>query len=213
MALIYHSKLDAETIFGVWKIEENYDELISKLYLNETEMCMLNSFGHESRKIQWLSTRALIRNLLNPPHPLEIVYDENQKPSLVETAFYVSISHSKDKAAVLLSRKHLLGIDIEYIHPKIEKVAHKFMHINELTYIGAEYQIEKYHIFWGAKEALYKLNGKAGLNFKDEIFLHPFVYLPGGGSVNAEMLFKGSMKPFVVNYMKIRDYMLVYVVG
>jgi len=212
MGLIFEEAFDNEaTLLGVWKIDESIEDLFSLLMMKSSEMKMLSEFKHEKRKVQWLSVRALIRTLLgNPSRPLEISYDENAKPSLVKSRYHVSISHSKDKAAVLLSEKKFLGIDIEHIHPKIERVIHKFMSPEDIEQADTTHLIEYYHIFWCAKEALYKLNGRSGVDFIRDIKIQAFRY-KGSGVIRGEIFFDQKWNAYQLHYQKINEYMLVYV--
>lgn len=214
MALIFEHSFDNDSsIIGIWKIEESKDELLERLMMKPNEMQMLNSFQNDTRKIQWLSVRNLIRTLLqNPATPLEIAYDENSKPNLVKSNYHVSISHSKNKAAVLLSNSKFIGIDIEHIHPKIEKVIHKFVSPDEIGNLSEADKIPYYHVCWSAKEALYKLNGRRGIDFIKDIKIQPFIYKEKG-SLNASIRYDHEFHDFKMNYFKINDYMLVYVVG
>ena len=214
MALVFERALDNDSsLLGVWKIEENKEELLERLMMKPAEMQMLNSFQNDTRKIQWLSVRTLIRTLLqNPSIPLEIKYDENSKPSLVKSNYHVSISHSKDKAAVLLSKNRWIGIDIEFIHPKIERVIHKFLSQDEINAADSCDKILYYHICWCAKEALYKLNGRKGINFIGDIVIKPFI-CKGKGSFYASIKIDGEVREFLMEYYKLNEYMLVYVIG
>ncbi|MEI7594441.1 MAG: 4'-phosphopantetheinyl transferase superfamily protein [Bacteroidota bacterium] len=214
MPLVFESSFDNDSsILGIWKIDERKEELLEQLMMKPIELQMLNSFQNDTRKIQWLSVRTLIRALLqNPTIPLEIKYDENTKPSLVKSNYHVSISHSKDKAAVLLSKSKLIGIDIEFINPKIEKVIHKFLSLDEINSASENNNILYYHICWCAKEALYKLNGRKGINFIDDIKIKPFI-CQHSGEFQASIRFDEKIHDFTMNYLKINDYMLVYVIG
>ena len=214
MSLVFEKIFDNDfSILGVWKIEENVEELLEFLMMKSSEMNVLQSFKNDTRKIQWLSVRALIRTMLNnPSFPLEVLYDKFNKPTLVQSKYNVSISHSKNKAAVILSKSQQLGVDIEHIHPKIERVIHKFMSESEINAAPKGFEIEYYHICWCAKEALYKLNGRSGINFIEDIKISPFTYKEKG-EFYAEIKIKDSWNPFTMCYFKINDYMLVYVTG
>lgn len=212
MPLIFEKFFDDDShILGVWKIEEDVDELLGQLMMKPSELEMLESFKNDTRKIQWLSVRVLIRILLgNPAYPFEILYDEYNKPNLVESKYNVSISHSKNKAAVLLSQRDKLGIDIEHIHPKIERVINKFLSPAEIEAAPKGFEIEYYHVCWCTKEALYKLNGRHGINFIDDIKIKPFSYNERG-TLNAEMRINDEWHSMEMNYFRINEYMLVYV--
>lgn len=129
MPLVYHEWIQHDLQIGLWKITESIDELISMLFLNKEEFDTLESFGNDARRKQWLSYRALIRNLVKADYIYRIYYDKNNKPYLVNPQRAISISHCSDYAAVLISEdvNSNYGIDIEPVNSKILKVVEKFM--------------------------------------------------------------------------------------
>jgi phosphopantetheinyl transferase len=65
-----------------------------------------------------------------------------------------------------------VGIDIELIHERIKKVAPKFLHIAELENINTleqEAQLKEMSFVWAAKEAMYKMNEKLGIDFSADL--------------------------------------------
>ena len=61
------------------------------------------SFKSEIRKKQWLSYRILLKKMISP-HPASIEYDAFGKPYLKNSDLYLSISHSGDYSAVIVSK-------------------------------------------------------------------------------------------------------------
>lgn len=87
--------------------------------------------------------------------------DANGKPVLKNSEAHLSISHTQQFAAVMFSRNKAVGIDLENINPKVERIAHKFLREDEINAIDEEEKIGKLILYWSAKEALYKLHAKA----------------------------------------------------
>ncbi len=57
---------------GVWEITEDFDTLNSMVNLAAVEKTKLNSFKNISRKVEWLSVRALVKTMLGKvSQPLE----------------------------------------------------------------------------------------------------------------------------------------------
>lgn len=124
--------------------------------------------------IHWLASRVLLQELFIG-QSIELHKDEFNKPSLRinHKPYAVSITHSYDYAAVMISRSHAVSIDMERIDSRILKVSHKFIRDDE-SY-GESNPIVYHTIIWSAKETLYKYYGKKELDFKLNIRVHPFV--------------------------------------
>ncbi len=212
MALAYYKHLDSTSAFGVWKIEESADELYAQLQLNDGEKAHLETLNNGKRNLHWLSTRVLLRKMLNTDKYIDCQVDEHGKPYLVNFPHHISLSHSFDYAAVIISEDKPVGIDIELVKTKIEKVANKFLIDDELAFIDAEQKIEHLYVCWCAKEAIYKLQGKRNVSFKDNIRLNSFPY-SADGHFNAVLEVGSELTSYDVHYESFKDYMIGYVVG
>lgn len=184
-------------------------ELLSKINLQPHEQKLFDSFLAEERKKQWLACRIMIRSLL-VPEDFPVEYDPTGKPFLPGSSYNISVSHSRERAAVILSRNHQVGIDIEKITPRILRVREKFLNERELSSWAHTENLELLTLAWSAKEAIYKLYGLRNLDFRKNITLHlPDTGLPmnftgvvGRGDFHREYTLSGE---------KIDDYILVYV--
>jgi len=210
MALAYFKLCDDKTSLGIWKIEEVAEDLYKQLQLKDHEVGYLEQLNNGRRSLHWLSTRVLLRKMLNTQEYIDCQVDEHGKPHLVNSPYYISLSHSFDYAAVMISEDSPVGIDIELIKDKIEKVAQKFMSTEELTFIDQEKSIEHLYACWCAKEAIYKLQGKRNVSFRNNIRIEPFKY-NGEGSFPASLNLEHFNQQFTVHYEKFHDYMLGYV--
>jgi len=199
------------TKLGVWKVEETIEELKDKLLLNEDELRFFNSLNKNKRNIHWLSSRVLLRHLLDTKDFIEVRGDEHGKPHLVNFDYKISISHSYDYAAGMIGKK-AVGIDIEKIKPVISHIARKFLHVNELREIDINSEIQKLYVYWCAKESVFKMNGKRGLLFRENIFLYPFEFKDEGDYVEGYYTYNGQTNSFRVKYEQIDGYMLTYVI-
>lgn len=210
MALVFKKETDSHTSYAVWKIEETADELYRKLQLNGHEKAYLEKLNKGKRYLHWLSTRVLLRTMLDTPFYIDCKVDEFGKPYLVNFDENISLSHSFDYAAVMVSQDKQVGIDIELVKSKIERIAHKFMSKAELAFINAGKHTPHLYSCWCAKEAIYKLHGKNNVSFLHHIRLSPFTYQPGG-AIHARLELNGSAEDFVVHYDEFDNYMLGYV--
>ncbi|RRN76128.1 4'-phosphopantetheinyl transferase superfamily protein, partial [Pseudoxanthomonas sp. SGD-10] len=180
MPLAYIKEVNPQTFIGLWKIEETPETLEKQLHLKEHELQILRSLQGNKRNLHWLATRVLLRTMLNTTEYIDCRPDENGKPFLMNLPHHISLSHSYDYAAVMISENSRVGIDIEIMKDKINRVKHKFLNNNELAFIDTTNTIEHLYVCWCAKEALYKLNGKKEISFKDNISLESFAYSING---------------------------------
>lgn len=210
MALVYRRQIDEKTSFALWKIEETAEELYKQLQLDDREKEYLETLNNGKRNLHWLGTRVLLRKMLNTDHYIDMAVDEHGKPYVKNFPHHISLSHSVDYAAVMISENRSVGIDIEIIKEKIERVAKKFLSQEELGFIDEKNKIAHLYICWCAKEAVYKLQGKRNVSFLDDIRLYPFDCCTKG-ILEAKLLVEGGEKAFTVNYEQFENYMLGYV--
>lgn len=209
MALAYLRELGNNVRFAIWRIEESADELIGRLQLDSRERDILSRLNKGKRTLHWLATRVLLRTMLDTPGFIDCPSDENGKPYLANFPQRISLTHSFDYAAVMMSDNGEVGIDLELVKKKIVRIADKFMKADELATIGSEH-VEKLYACWCAKEAVYKLQGNKGVSFKDHMTIQPFDFQDQG------ILFLDLDAPhrkerFKVYYEKFQAYMLGYV--
>ena len=207
MGMIIHKKLDHDSMLGVWQITEDYDNLLSRLNLSREETDQLNNFKNHNRKLEWLSVRALTRELTGST--ARIIYNEDRKPFLTDNSYRISISHSRKLTAILASRNKRVGIDLEFMSHRISKIADKF--INESEKITNNPVKLRYHLYihWCAKESLYKICDKKGLNFRKNLIIRPFV--PGrSGSLFGLVTETGRSEEYELNYFRKNNYIIVW---
>lgn len=213
MPIVYHKKIDEQTSLAVWKIEETEEALISGLQLKEHELSLIDSLSKGKRALHWLSTRLLLRTMLNTEDYIDCQMDEHGKPYLVNSNTHISLSHSYDYAAVIISKDKKVGVDIELIKHKIKSIKHKFLSDVELAQKQIGDNTNGLYVSWCAKEAVYKWNGKKGLEFKQHIHIKPFKLKEEGTLQVLVELSEGS-RALEVSYFKTKDgYMLGYVVA
>jgi len=194
---------------GIWHITETAEELRTLVFLSESEQIICDSFRHDFRKRHWLAYRALLRHLL-APLPTEICYDENGKPFLVSGSHEISVSHSGEYAAAVYCKTSPVGIDIEQLKERVDRVKERFMLTIELDSIVSETRLEHLYVHWCGKEALYKLVGKPELDFRRDIHIHSFDYLCNTNrTCKATLRVNGTPQEHTLFYEKIGDYMFV----
>jgi 4'-phosphopantetheinyl transferase len=193
---------------GTWHITETEAELRSMIRLTEAGEILYASFRNEMRKKQWLACRALLGELLRPIVP-EILYDLNGKPFLASGSHHISVSHAGEFAAAVFSGEVPVGIDIESLRDRIERVKERFINERERRFLNPECRLEHLYIYWCGKEALYKLYGKPGVDFRNDIHIHPFDYLCNTNrTCRATLSVEGCNREHNVYYEKLGEYMV-----
>lgn len=104
----------------------------------------------------------LLRKLLG--ETVQLRHNDVGKPEL--DGYNISISHTLNRdggyVAIILSKSHNVGIDIEYRSDRIMKIANRFLRCDEKPQT-----IEDNLICWCAKEAVYKLFSSEDLTYQE----------------------------------------------
>ena len=209
MGVFLKTEILPDCHLGVWEITEDYDSLYSMVNLATVEKAKLDSFKNISRKVEWLSVRALVKNMLGKD--TRILYNAENKPFVRGNTHQISISHSNNLTAVMISKDKRVGIDLEFMSGKISKVADKF--INEKESITEDPEMKKYHLYlhWCAKEAMYKICDKQDINFRDGLTIAPFSP-DEHGFMNGHVLNGSGEEDIELEYLQHDNYALVWCV-
>ena len=120
-----------------------------------------------------------------PDFPLELIQiADTRKPFLQDEMYHFSISHCGDYAAVVVSREYRVGVDIEMITPKVEKIIHKFLSQQEQLLLPTEEKFKMATVFWSVKESVYKWKGLGSVDFIRHINIKSVEDREGEGVVN-----------------------------
>ncbi len=199
------------TKLGVWKITESANKLLPLLTLQKEEIETYDRFSNENRKKQWIASRLILAELFKD-NKISITYKDNGKPHLSCGERNISISHTAEFVAVIVSSNAQLGIDIEKIQPRILRVRHKFVSEAESKFIDESSSLlEQLYVIWSAKETLYKLHGIGNLDFRTNLNIEPFSF-QGNGCAYAQISTHKSTTKYKLKYEQIEDHLLVYVI-
>jgi phosphopantetheinyl transferase len=207
MGCITKHYLNEFSVLGVWKIEEDLDALLKSVVLDKDDKKKYRAFASNSRKLEFLSVRALLAELVGKD--ARIVYNKNNKPFLRDGSGFISISHSHRLTAILLSTNEKVGIDLEYMSSNIGAIAYRF--INEKEVIITDQEKQKYHLYlhWCAKESLYKICDKEGISIRNNITIEPFE-LRESGEIKGKVETYKINEIFDLNYSKYNNYAIVW---
>ncbi len=176
MPIFQRTNLNQNTVLAVWKISETREELYAQITERITDT---GKNLHDN--IHWLASRVLLQQLFTT-ETIALHKDEYNKPTLLINGkpYAVSITHSYEYAAVMVSKSYTVALDLEKIDERVQRVARKFIREDEsfdahnLKVISTEELTQYYTIIWSAKETLYKYYGKKELDFKEHLNILPF---------------------------------------
>jgi phosphopantetheinyl transferase len=173
MPLFYQHTINEHTRLAIWQILEQESFFLAKVPLKK-------DVSHPHKRLQHLAGRYLLPALFEDFPLEEIVIADTRKPFLENEKYHFSISHCGDFAAAIVSSTHRVGVDIEIITPKIERIRHKFLEPGEYGVAitgwprAGSQHVEDHSLqtmLWSAKEAIYKWYGEGGVDFKKHVHL------------------------------------------
>lgn len=208
MPMTFQQVLPSGVELGLWKVDESEEWFIEQLLLSPKEDKFIGDMKGR-RRIEWLSGRWALHVLSGREERGALYKDEHGKPFLENSAYDISISHSREYIAVMAGPKEV-GIDIQKMVPKITRLAPKFLRKEEMDFLGEHTSYEEMHIYWGAKECLYKAYGRRQLDFREHISVEPFRFDPAGGELLGRVKKNDFDESYWLVYRMIEDFVLVY---
>jgi phosphopantetheinyl transferase len=175
MPLVYQQNINLTTRLGVWHISEQEFFFAS--------IPLQREITHPHKRLQHLAGRHLLRELY-PDFPYSLIrIADTRKPFLENEAYHFSISHCGDYAAAMVSTDSRVGVDIEQVTARVEKIKHKFLSAVEqqmLLQLADKYPPGFYTQLlttaWSIKESLFKWYGDGELDFKEHIHIDTIVF-------------------------------------
>jgi phosphopantetheinyl transferase len=157
-----------KTKIKLWKVM--LGELNTK-ELNSDEKNLLELKKSNILREQFLATRKLLA-LENSDY--KITYDINGKP-LLNSIYNISISHSHEIAALVISDNSKIGLDVQLNENKIFNIQDKFLNPSEKLNIGENPSLKILTMIWTSKESIYKAVDLKGISFSDNIKIEKVV--------------------------------------
>jgi phosphopantetheinyl transferase len=202
-------KINANSFWCLWEITESKEQLLNKIVLSEDGRQEIDGISHPIKQRERLAARCCVQELVKQTGKAYkgITKDDHDKPHLIDLNYHISISHSFPYAAAILHKKLRVGIDIEKPVEKLGRIAHRFLNENEFADCNGD--IKKLCVYWSGKEAIYKLNGKVGLNFKNDIRIAPFE-LHKRDVVKSEFSAGENIARIALNYQELHGHIVAY---
>jgi phosphopantetheine--protein transferase-like protein len=203
MPFFYQQNINETAHLAIWSIQE-------PAAFFETDVQLVVPIANEERRTQHLAVRLLFKLMMPEADLSQLVQADNGKPYLLGVPFHFSFSHCKGYAACAVDDQPI-GIDIEIIHPRILKVAHKFLNDQEKAMIARldeKDQLNQMAFLWAAKEAMYKKYEQLGIDFAKDFNI---LELTQGdrGMVPAEIVHKENKIKVHLDYHFGIDYVCV----
>ena len=154
--------INEKTKIRLWKVI--LGELNSKK-LNNEEIKLFKLKKSNLLKEQFLAIRKILA-LENSDYI--ITYDLDSKPTL-NSECNISISHSHEIAALVISNNLKFGLDIQFKESKILNIKNKFLNEFEKLNIVGDPSIDILTMIWTSKESIYKAIGLKGISFSENI--------------------------------------------
>jgi len=177
VALFYQHNINEYTKAGIWRIEEPEAFFTEKVPLK-------SDVSHPYKRLQHLAGRYLLPVLFDDFPLEEILIADTNKPFLESEQYHFSISHCGNFAAAIVSSRQRVGIDIEWVSPRIQGISPKFLHDHEKVFLYDWEPLSQIHLelttmLWCAKESIYKWYGLGQLDFKQHMQLSgPVIFRP-----------------------------------
>ncbi|MEG2070257.1 MAG: 4'-phosphopantetheinyl transferase superfamily protein [Bacteroidales bacterium] len=171
MSVIFNKYINSSISLCVWHITETEEFLFEDLPLSRQDILYIKKMKLEKRRKEMLACRQALLYLLKEMNleidlPLKITYSETGAPRM--DRYHLSFSHSKEYVAVAISTEQPIGIDIEIMGSKIEKLYPRFMNKQEISEANIACA-EELHYYWSTKEAMIKLHGEGNMDFLNDI--------------------------------------------
>jgi phosphopantetheinyl transferase len=170
MKFIKNNILSNGSLFIIVQLDLDILDHLWDIKLTPEELHKYRSISNNKRKCEFLSIRKAIQTIYNEEE--YITYSKNGKPNLAISGHKISISHSDGLLGIIIHPLLEVGIDLQRSSPKIIRIQHKFLSVNELN-DGNENEW-KLITYWCAKEAMFKYYSKGNVDFSTNLYVEPF---------------------------------------
>lgn len=208
MAVVNIREVYPGVSLGLWQMDESPEQLFDLYpHLLPYRSSLDDKYKNDGRKLEFLAIRALMYEMLRVngaskgllSHAGDFTHNGQGKPLF--RGYHVSISHTKGYAALILSKKSEVAVDIEYMSDRVERIASKFLRKDERAD-----SLDAKLVHWCAKETVFKLFSEENLLF-EEMRVKPFDTM-SDWACDVENL--KSVKTARVDFELAMDFVLTY---
>lgn len=178
----------AHAVLGVWESTESDNFFLERLPQNYLVGYEPQRFSERRRK-EFLASRWLLKELLESrviasealratrpdfigkqsSAAIQFIINDHGKLKDSSGNVHLSLSHSGNRVAAIVSTQRRVGIDIEEINPRVLKVMHKFLNEHEKGLLGNDPALWRVTLCWSAKESIFKMAETPGMMFSKQM--------------------------------------------
>ena len=173
MPQIFSTNLHPSGNLLLWQVEEELDWFKEQLELEPSLWVEYESLTNEVIIHRWLASRFAVQQV-SQQTPLDVKKDRSGRPFLGVERKPLSLSHCEGFVAAIHSDVSV-GIDVERISSRVQKIKNYFMRDEELDLLGEEN--EALILAWSAKESIYKWFGEKHLGYKSQLCIRSIDFL------------------------------------
>jgi 4'-phosphopantetheinyl transferase EntD len=199
------------SVVAVWKIEEPEEALRQQCAVPQNELEELNYISSPQRRMERLAVRVLLNNVLG--EKVYLGHHDNGRPFLQNNVANISITHTRQFAAIIYHPTLDVGIDRESLSRNFSAVEIKALSDEERGYLSEKHRHAQLCLIWCAKEALYKRFSEDGVDFAAQMYIEKFIPKSEGKLTAVYTSSEGKLIAFTLHYEIIEDHALVWVAG
>jgi phosphopantetheinyl transferase len=196
-------------VVAVWKIEETEDELRRQCAVPQSELEEMSYISNPQRRLERLAVRVLLNNVLG--EKVYLGYHDNGRPFLLNNVANISITHTRQFAAIIYHPTFDVGIDMESLSRNFDAVETRALSDDERDYLSGKHRHAQLCLIWCAKEALCKRLSEPGLDFAAQIHIEKFTPKKKGKLAATYTDSDGAQTEFTPHYTIVEDHAMVWV--
>lgn len=204
MNLVYKRLFNRSAQVAIFELPKDEAALEHAIRLSQKEQSRLSTITNKEKRIEFIAQRFAIQHHVTQVG--QISHNDLGKPDL-GCHGRVSISHSHGYLAFLTSKEHEVGVDLQVLTPKMERIKKRFLSEEEWSRPAVN-DLRTLHIYWCAKEALFKYYALGNVDFRTELHIEPFEAMSEG--IMHGLIKKEKEERVRLRYKSIGDCILVY---
>lgn len=173
MPQIFSTNLHPSGNLLLWQADEELDWFKEQLDLVPSLWVEYDSLANQAIRNRWLASRYAVQQV-SQQSPLDVIKDQSGRPFLGVERKPLSLSHCEGFVAAIHADVSV-GIDVERISSRVQKIKNYFMRDEELDLLGEEN--EALILAWSAKESIYKWFGEKHLGYKSQLCIRSIDFL------------------------------------
>jgi phosphopantetheinyl transferase len=173
MPQIFSASIHSSGNILLWQAVEESDWFKKQLDLVPSLWEEYESLINEAIRHRWLASRYAVQQV-SQLSPLDVIKDQSGRPYLGVERKPLSLSHCEGFVAAIHA-DFSVGIDVERISSRAQKIKNYFMRDEELDLLGEEN--DALILAWSAKESIYKWFGEKHLGYKSQLCIQSIDFI------------------------------------